>query len=335
MKSTPNGEWLVSQPVKEALKALEMTLLQVVATQDLQLQVMTRYLIERGGKRLRPALVFLAADFRRDQGEDPNATLDEQLQLAGAAMELMHVASLYHDDVMDRAPQRRKGESANHHWGNLAATLAGTFLFARAAELMASLGEAANHMASESAFALCSGQLQEVENAYNLELSEDEYLKIIGRKTGVLFELPCRLGATLSSLHDEEMEALADYGRNLGLAFQLADDTLDLTGAAERMGKSTQTDLREGVYSLPVLRAIQRQDGHAARLKELLPRTSLSTDEIQEIVQSIVASGAVAEVKALAREYLRRARRALDALPEGDARISLDRLAEFVVARNS
>lgn len=292
---------------------------------DLQLRVMALHLIERGGKRLRPALLFLAARFGTFEAG--------RLQPAAAALEILHVASLYHDDVMDRAPQRRRGSSTNARWGNLAATLAGTYLFSRATALLASLGDVPNRLASQAAVALCTGQLQEMENAYNVGLTEAEHLEILKRKTATLFELPCRLGAHLGSVPALYSNALTDYGRSLGIAFQLADDALDLTGRADQMGKATGTDLREGVYSLPVLRAVQRDDATGVALTDLLQRTRLSTAEVQDVLALVAASRTVAEVQELAREYVSRAQAAIRALPDNDAKRSLCRLSDYVLTR--
>lgn len=321
-----NSDWLVCEQTRLAAAQLGLFLRKAVTAEDMQIRVMALDLIERGGKRLRPSLLFLAATY----GE----FVQEPLMRAAAALELVHIASLHHDDVMDRAPMRRNGASVNARWGNALAALAGTYLFARASALLASLGDIPNQMASQASVELCAGQLQEVENAYNLELTEAGHLNMLVRKTATLFELPCRLGAHLSGASAPHAEALAIYGRHLGLAFQLTDDVLDLNGKASQLGKATGVDLREGVYSLPVLRAVRQQDAGGQRLRELLGQAWLAEEDAQTALQLVRESAGVASTLAVAREHAQHAREALATLPEGPARYSLCRLAEYVVTRD-
>lgn len=294
-----------------------------IDTEDPDLREMAQLLVLRGGKRIRPALVLTAAcfgDVRR-----------EALIAAAAAMELMHVASLYHDDVMDRAPLRRGGVSANDMWGNARAALAGTYLFTRSSALLATLGDEVNRLSADVAERVCTGQLHEVENAFNLELTEGEHLEILTQKTAALLELPCRLGGILSGAPQTQVDALAGYGRHLGLAFQLADDALDLAGVSRRMGKATSTDLREGIYSLPVLRALGGPN--AGPLRELLGRARIQEKEIDAAVGLVRAGRGVEEVLQLARSHAGRAAAQLEELPVLPARQSLVELATYVVSR--
>jgi heptaprenyl diphosphate synthase len=287
---------------------------------------MALHLIERGGKRLRPVLLLLSASFGRWN--------EDKLLRAAAALELIHIASLYHDDVMDRAELRRAGASANARWGNVPATFAGTYLFARASAVFASLGNDVNRLVSEASLDLCSGQLQEVENAFNLDLSEDEHSTILARKTATLFRLPCRLGAHLGGVARRQAASLDRYGRLLGLAFQLTDDALDLAGTAEEVGKSTGNDLRQGVFTLPVLRALRRPGAIGERLRDLLSRVQLSDGEVAAVLDLVRESGAVDEGLQVARGYAARARAALEGLPSGPPRRSLARLTELVASRS-
>jgi len=325
MGSDDHWDWLVCGRTRSALAGLDAIFLEAVQPEDLQLRVMALQVLERGGKRLRPALLFLAAAFGRP---DPDG-----LPRAAAALELVHVASLYHDDVMDRAPLRRGGVSVNAKWGNAPAAAAGTYLFARASALLAALGDTANHLASQASVELCSGQLQEVENAYNVDLSEASHLEILARKTATLFELPCRLGTHLSGAPKERAEPLAAYGRYLGLAFQLADDALDLAGETDQVGKATGADLRAGVYSLPVLLALRSGDETAQRLRALLEQVRLGEDDVQTALRLVRQTG-LAPALAVAREQAERARLELAALPDGPARESLRRLAGHAVERS-
>jgi heptaprenyl diphosphate synthase len=321
-----NDDWLVCERTRSTAAQLDAALRAAVTTQELQLRVMALHLIERGGKRLRPVLLLLAASF----GACPR----DRLLRAAAALELIHIASLYHDDVMDRATVRRAGTSANARWGNSSATFAGTYLFARATSLLATLGNQVNRLASGAAVDLCSGQLLEVENAFNLEVTEDEQLKILARKTATLFELPCRIGAFLGGLTPTQAGALARYGRLLGMAFQLADDTLDLAGDTAEVGKDTGNDLRQGVYSLPMLRAVRGAGSIGKRLQDLLSQAQLSEEDMAAVLRLVRESGAIREGLAMARSFAAAARAALRRLPDGPHRHSLVRLTEFVAARS-
>jgi len=325
---TPEGDgWLVCPAARDALTRLDRVLRSAVGTRNRPLSEMAMHLIELGGKRLRPALLLVAGRLGR---------FDEaRLLRAAAAVELVHVASLYHDDVIDRAPRRRGAASANATWGNSGAALAGTYLFSCATTLFGGLGDAASRLASDAAAEVCSGELQELENSYNLELEPEEHIEIVARKTATLFELPCRLGALLGGVDDHASDALARYGHELGLAFQLADDALDLAGDAKMMGKATHTDLLEGVYSLPVLIVLRQPGEEGRRLSDILGRVDPSPAEAEDAASIVRASGAVLDALALANHRAGQARAALRSLEPGPARRSLERLVDYVVARSS
>jgi geranylgeranyl pyrophosphate synthase len=319
------NDWLSCPYTSALLQRLDSELRLAVETQEVQLGAMVAQAVSGGGKRLRPALLFIAASFGHAS--------DKKLLHAAAALELMHVASLYHDDVMDHAMMRRHAPSANVRWGNGFATLTGTFLLARATALLSGLGETANRFAAAATVALSTGQLHELDNAYNTELSQTRRIDILRRKTATLFELPCQLGAHLSGSDITRALTLTAYGRDLGLAFQLADDALDLAGDPEETGKAIGTDIRQGIYSIPIVRALRRRDARARQLHELLTRVRLNDREVSCAVTLVRASGTIGEVLGLARASATRAIRRLASLPKGAARRSLNALAEYAVAR--
>lgn len=318
------ADWLTCPRTRLRLADLDGVLRASIDAQDLQLRVMALELIGRGGKRLRPTMLLLA-------GTLGDADRDELLR-AAAAVELMHVASLYHDDIMDRAVLRRGEPSVNARWGNTMAAAAGTYLFARAITLVAGLGPVPDRLTADASVRLCTGQMLEMENAYDLDLTPERHLDVLARKTATLFELPCALGAHLGGVPSEWGAALAAYGHHLGIAFQLADDALDLTSTAEGLGKAAGNDLREGVYSLAVLLALRDEDSRTL-LRDLLARTSLGSAEVEEAVRCIRASGAVDEALAVARGHVEEASAVLEALPDVPARDSLRALATHAVAR--
>jgi heptaprenyl diphosphate synthase len=325
MPETTEERWLVCPDTMHLLTRLDPVMRLAIEADDLQLRTMALHLLARGGKRLRPSLLFLASTF--------GTASPERLLRAAAALELLHVASLYHDDLMDRAVARRNAASANLFWGNEFASLVGTYLFARASVVLSSLGDTANRLASAASVAVCTGQLQEVENAYNLELTEELRIAILQRKTATLFELPCRLGGMLAGCSDACIAALATYGRYLGLAFQLADDALDFTGDAAKLGKAIGTDIREGVYSVPVLRVVARRDARAVKVAALLSQALLTEEDVGRVIHLVCSSGAVEETRELARSYGRRAQDELAKLPTSLSLHSLLRLAEYAVER--
>jgi heptaprenyl diphosphate synthase len=319
-----SNQWLVCPQVARSLGGLEDELRQAVGLPDGAAAEVAVHLIARGGKRLRPALLLLAGQFG---SADP-----ERLKRAAVAMELLHVASLYHDDVMDRAATRRGAASANSLWGNLLAASGGTLLFARAIGLLASLGDEANRLASAASVRLCTGQLQEVENAYDVDISEDDHLAILERKTATLFELPCRLGALLAAAPEATSHVLAQYARALGLAFQLTDDALDLAGDESTLGKPTLTDIREGVYSFPVIHALHHHGNGG--LRATLRKARLNEAELHDVVALVRRSGAVEAARRRAGEFARDAQQSLKALEDTPARESLHRLADFAILRS-
>lgn len=327
VQTTGEG-WLVCSRARAALAGLDTVLGEATAANDSLLRMMAGCLLERGGKRIRPALLVLSASY----GACPQA----HLLRAAAALELVHMASLCHDDVMDRAPTRRHGLSLNARWGNELAALTGTYLFAQANSLLVALGDEPNHVAAEAFLELCTGQLQEAENLYNTELAEAAHLEILARKTATLFELPCQLGALLSQAPPAYAAALQAYGRDLGMAFQLTDDVLDLPGRGRRTGKSAGTDIREGVYCLSVLRALRAGGAVAARLKELLGQEdTLTAEQVAEAYRLVESTGAGSAVLEVARSYATRALEALQGLPEGAPRESLEGLTRHVLTRSS
>ncbi len=321
-----HDDWLICSRVAEALAELDEVLLAAVSTADEGTRQVATHLISRGGKRLRPALLLLAGEFGKSQ---PKGLLQ-----AAAALELIHVASLYHDDVMDRAKTRRGAATANSVWGNRLATVGGTLLFAHACTLLATLGETANRMAGEASVELCTGQLHEVENAFNCDLTLVEHLEILKSKTATLFELPCRLGAHLAGAMSAGTASLIEYARRVGLAFQLTDDALDLSGNLQRLGKATLTDIREGIYSFPIIFVLQASGTPGAHLRSLLRQRYLTELDVQEVIRIIQDSGAVAAALKRAHELAEEAQACLVHLPVGTARGSLERLAVFSVSRS-
>lgn len=244
------------------------------ATIDAGLPVLDRtgrHLMDAGGKRFRPMLVLLAGLLGGGR------VTDDELIDAGVIVELVHLSTLYHDDVIDAADVRRGAEAAHVKWSNTVAILTGDFLLARASELSAALGVEVTRLMASTIADLCQGQIREVQGSAEarahglppLDPGREHYLTVIAEKTASLIAASCRLGALLSGQPREAVDALTTYGRHLGMSFQLADDVLDITSEESESGKAPGTDLREGVRTMPVLYAIEAE-GEESRLGELL-----------------------------------------------------------------
>lgn len=335
-------DWLSYPPAHRWLASLDKVLEDVIAgeldgvidCEDAQLGELAAYLVRRGGKRLRPALLFLAFGAGAQEVAHAVAAAEEgRLLRAAAAVELLHVATLYHDDVMDRAEIRRGAQTINMREGDASAVTAGTFIFARAMGVLAEMDGQLAGWAGQSALALALGQLQEAENAYNVDHRLESYLQIAARKTAALFELACRAGVHLAGAGPEVTEAVGLYGRALGLAFQAADDALDITASQPAMGKAPGADLREGVYALPVLLALQRDTPEADRLRAILRSDDLTETDQREAARLVTASGGVIGAASIAQEYAHQAVGHLARLADGEAKSSLVRLAGYVVLR--
>jgi heptaprenyl diphosphate synthase len=301
-------------------------LLAAAEASDRGVRAVAQHLIACGGKRVRPALLFAVTEL---------GTVDEARVLdAAVVVELVHVASLYHDDVIDRAPLRRGARSANGRWGNSVATVAGTFLMARALEIAASLGDDVNRLVNEAVARLCTGQLQEIESAFDAELPEATHLEILEGKTATLFLLACRIAAHLAVLPPAQRTALGEYAGAVGVAFQIADDALDLVGETRNLGKQSGADLREGVYSLAVLRCAAA-GARGARLRELLALDEPSDSDVRSILQLVRESGEIESALDTARVHARRAIDAASALPSGLVADSLINFARLAVNRSA
>ena len=284
-----------------------------------------RHLLQAGGKRFRPLLVLMAAE-TGDAGADGVVT-------AACVVELTHLASLYHDDVMDEAVLRRGAESANARWDNLVAILTGDFLFSKSSELTAELGADAVRIQARTFTRLVEGQILETLGPADGEDALDHYLRVVAGKTGALIATSARYGARFGGAPLEVEEALTAYGEKIGSAFQLSDDILDIASGSEVSGKTPGTDLREGVPTLPVLIAQRSADSADERLLELLG-AELTDDELHsEALDLLRKHSAMEEARAYVLERATDARAQLEVLPEGPVRAALDAFAEVVATR--
>lgn len=297
--------------VSGVLAEVEVRLRAQVASSSLFVEDAARYLMDAGGKRFRPLLVALCANFG-----DPT---DPCIPDAGVVVELVHLATLYHDDVIDEAAVRRGTASANLRWDNTVAILTGDYLFARASELSADLGVEVTRIMAQTIATLCEGQIREVQGSRGalppdiptLEADLDHYLEVVSEKTASLIATSCRLGTLLSGCPRSEVEAAARYGWNLGMAFQLVDDILDIVSDHEQSGKTPGTDLREGIRTIPVLYALEADPG--GELARLLDSDEIGDDVIVRALQLLRESTALDRARELAAQYARAASHSLAA----------------------
>ena len=283
------------------------------------------YLVHAGGKRFRPLLVLLSAQFA-----DPGR---REVVKAAVSVELTHLATLYHDDVMDEAPLRRGAASANARWGNSVAILTGDFLFARTSAILADLGPEAVRIQAETFERLCMGQILETVGPENGMDPVKHHLQVLADKTGSLIAASCRYGALMSGADRQTIETLAAFGESIGVAFQLADDIVDIASDTAQSGKTPGTDLREGVPTLAALIALGGQSSADARLRELLSRPLPDDAEHAEALALLRAHASLEEARDEARRWAGEARARLAPLPQVPARQALELLCDYVVSR--
>ncbi len=309
--------------VERDLVRLERLLAESVVVGDEYLDQVTTHLIYAGGKRLRPLLALASATFGEREASDEDL-------LGGVSLELMHLASLYHDDVMDEAEVRRNVDSVNARYGNLVAIVAGDYLMARSAGIAADLGtDVAGLMARTLAW-LTRGQVSEVRTAFSVERTEDDYFEAIEGKTGSLMSASCRIGG-LTGGHDAAVtDALTEFGRCFGMVYQLRDDILDVVDVDNELGKPAGQDLAEGIYNLPTLYALA--DARVGdELRSMLGR-ALDDDDRERARKLVVATDGVARTMEAADHYFSLARDALDVVPSDGLRRGFTALIESLLA---
>jgi heptaprenyl diphosphate synthase len=313
----------LEREIRARLDEVESALEKAVRADSDMLAETAQYLLAAGGKRFRPMLVLLSGYFG-----DPS---DPRLIPGSVSIELVHQATLYHDDVIDEADRRHAVQSANARWSNTVAILTGDYLFAKASEISTELGTDICALLARTIATLCDGQIREVEAAGRIEQSETDYLDIIRRKTGALIATSCRLGGMLSDAPPDALDVLEQYGEALGLAFQLSDDIMDLTASQQTLGKEPGQDMREGVYTLPVLHALGGSRG--SELRAVLQEGPPSGDRLDRALEIVRAPDHLGRARAAVVSEVDRAHALTERLPSGPARTALGQLAEFLAAR--
>jgi heptaprenyl diphosphate synthase len=317
---------LVSIPrVWEQLDRVEERLLEASAADDAYLTKIAQHLLLAGGKRFRPLLALLCAEFG-------NPTDGRPVE-AGVAVELIHVGSLYHDDVIDEADMRRGAASANANWTNTVAILAGDFLMARASEVAAThLSQEAVRLLAATYAELVEGQTRELQYQDDFTHTIDDYLEVIGGKTASLIRTSARLGAMAADADENAVEALSIWAWEVGMVFQIADDALDLVADEATIGKPAGSDIREGTFTAPVLMAASGAPGERVRAL-LRGGKPYDDDAVIEVIEIVRAGGYVDHSLEAARARLARATEALARLPQGEPRHILETLGAYLLDR--
>ncbi|WP_305909324.1 octaprenyl diphosphate synthase [Methylomarinum sp. Ch1-1] len=307
-------------------KAVDRLILDELSSDVVLINQMGHYIIGSGGKRLRPMLLLLAA---KALGE----TRHDHLVLA-AVIEFIHTATLLHDDVVDESDLRRGKDSANAVWGNAASVLVGDYLYSSAFEMMVRTNNMrVMEILSKTTTAIAEGEVLQLLNCNNPETTEQKYLEVIARKTAILFSAATRLAAVLSDADAQTEEALATYGQELGVAFQLIDDALDYKANAEELGKNLGDDLAEGKPTLPLIHAIQHgTPEQAATVTNAIKQGS--REAFAEVYEIVKATNAIEYTEKCADDAAQKAIDALACLPDSEYKQALEQLARFSVQRD-
>ena len=285
------------------------------------------HLVAAGGKRLRPLLTLLTAQYG-----NPN---EKGIIAAAVACEITHLATLYHDDVMDEAPLRRGVESANIRWGNTIAILTGDFLFAKSSDLLADLGPAAVRLQARTFERLVIGQIMETQGPNPGQDPLEHYLKVVADKTGSLIAASARYGGMVSGAPDAITDTVTLFGEKIGVAFQLADDIIDIASESNQSGKTPGTDLREGVPTLVTLNVMKSTDPKDRELQQLLSSPIEDEPTVQEVLVALRNHKAIGESRQQLLQIAKEARGALGPLPANDATGALMSLCDAVIDRSA
>jgi heptaprenyl diphosphate synthase len=311
--------------VRAGLDAIESALRVAVQAEDEFVAGAASYLVNAGGKRFRPLVSVLSAHFG-----DPTSP---EIVPAAVVVELTHLATLYHDDVMDEAAVRRGAVSANARWDNTVAILTGDFLFSRASNLLADLGPHAVRLQARTFERLVIGQIRETVGPREGVDPIEHYLAVLVDKTGSLIATAAEFGAYYAGAEPGVVESLRLFGEQIGVAFQISDDILDIASESTESGKTPGTDLREGIATLPVLYALRSDDPAQQRLRTLVAKPLVDDAEHAEALSLLRGSSALAESRATLQRYADSAREMLTDLPDVPARAALATLTDVVISR--
>jgi heptaprenyl diphosphate synthase len=311
--------------VQDEMKMVEDRLAEALYSQEEFLADVGSHLLQAGGKRLRPALYLLCS---------ANGDVDAQKRISmAAAIELIHMATLVHDDVIDNASTRRGIPTANARWGNKVSILSGDFLFAKAFSLVAKYPESDSlQMLTDVICALCEGEIAQIQEYFKTQQTEADYLERIAKKTACFIAASCALGAISADMKLGEIQELYQFGYSVGMAFQITDDILDFTATSEQIGKPAGGDLRQGILTLPAIYALNHGD-HQDELRQLIAEQELTAEKVERCLAIIRESAAMEYSYQRVEEFLDKAKQSLPPCLAAGVRDSLLEIAEFIGLR--
>lgn len=321
------GDAAFAATVRDGVEKIEQLMDFELGSADQVMIDSLTHLFKAGGKRFRPLFTVLSAQI----GPNPNA---DEVAIAGAVIELVHLATLYHDDVMDEAEVRRGAPTANIRWSNNVAILAGDYLFATASRLVSRLGPDAVRLIAETFAQLVTGQMRETRGVAQGTDSIEHYLKVVYEKTACLISAAGEFGAMFSGADGEVVARLSRLGGIVGTAFQISDDIIDIDSDSHESGKLPGTDVREGVHTLPMVYALREPGPDGDRLRELLAGPVEDDDAVTEALTLLRASPGMAQAKDFLAQYAAQAGDELALLPDVAGRRALETLVEYTVSRH-
>lgn len=315
-------------PVDSDMQKVNEFITQELRSDIVLVNTISNYIISNGGKRLRPVSLLLAA------GACGNTTA-HHIPLA-AIIEFIHTATLLHDDVVDASELRRGKVTANDVWGNQASVLVGDFLYSRAFQQMVKINQMrVMDILADTTNMIAEGEVLQLMNSHDAGISENDYYETIHRKTAILFQAACQLGAVISNAGEQTEQALSVYGLNMGIAFQLIDDVLDYSGDKEKTGKNIGDDLSEGKATLPLIRAMKRVTNDERQIIVEVIENDADSNRINRVIEIINSTDALEYSKSHALEYTRKATQALAGLADSKYKQSMLDLSDFFTSRVS
>jgi octaprenyl-diphosphate synthase len=321
--------------VRTDMAAVDALIRRRLASDVVLINQVAEYIIGAGGKRLRPMLLLLAARAFQDERARDDGVADDQIRQLAAVIEFIHTATLLHDDVVDESDLRRGRQTANAVWGNAASVLVGDFLYSRSFQLMVELDRVpVMRILADTTNAIAEGEVLQLLHVRNADTDEAAYLRVVERKTAVLFAAATQLGALLAGASARECEAMRDYGMHLGYAFQIADDMLDYASDAATLGKNLGDDLAEGKATLPLIHAMAHSDAATTALLRLAIEHG-DAGALPHVLTAIRAAGSLEYSAERARHYARAAEDAIAGLAENARIEALRGLARYAVDRTS
>jgi heptaprenyl diphosphate synthase len=313
---------------KKDMTSIEKVLFDSVLSENEFLRDASTHLIKAGGKRIRPVFVLLSGEFGTYH-------LDE-MKLIAVPLELIHMATLVHDDVIDDADLRRGRLTVRSKWDNRVAMYTGDYIFAKALHIITQIQQTKVHQIMSNAIVeMCIGEMEQIRYFFNVEQSIRDYLLRIKRKTALLIAISCQLGAMVSNTPTAVSNKLYSFGYNVGMAFQIRDDILDLTGSEKQTGKPPGSDIRQGNITIPIIFALQNPVLKPRIIEELVKVKSLDGQtDVTNLIRLIIDSGGIEQADALSQKYIQKATAALENLPELQAKKDLMNIAHFIGNRN-